>query len=295
MMKRITFAAFVLALVAGVVAAQGPANEVYQELVQQGLALPGGPTVKLPAPLCAPGQVPADPAGVLRKAAAAGNRDLELFLDPRVVAPSLEISSILEKPDGERWGQQVDLWFVAYGTLDAVVDTDFMKQMFSPRKAARGKAAGETAELSDADLRARGIRPVAGPDVKEWFETFTMPLFEKVEVRGVMHTVRTTSPGSVLYAQKLDDRFKGDKEFPNRWHAIPRGAAEGEVGRPQRYSGLGGYVLVTALAEPKDALLVEMHFVLHEPTDWFGGPNLLRSKLPILIRDNVKTFRGKLR
>ena len=93
---------------------------------------------------------------------------------------------------------------------------------------------------------------------------------------------------TLLYAVRLDDRFQKDEKYPNQWREIQNSGA------PKPYSGMGCYVQVSELTEPQGALLVEMHFILHEPPEWFGGPNLLRSKLPIAIRDNVQNFRRKV-
>jgi hypothetical protein len=92
----------------------------------------------------------------------------------------------------------------------------------------------------------------------------------------------------------MDDRFQNDKQYPNIWRHINVVEEEEKLGSPQPYTGMAGYVLVTKLPEPAGALLVEMHFLLHEPPTWFGGRNLLRSKLPTLIQDNVRSFRRKL-
>jgi hypothetical protein len=92
----------------------------------------------------------------------------------------------------------------------------------------------------------------------------------------------------------MDDRFQNDKQHPNIWRHINVVEEEEKLGSPQPYTGMAGYVLVTKLPEPAGALLVEMHFLLHEPPAWFGGRNLLRSKLPTLIQDNVRSFRRKL-
>ncbi|MBM4072266.1 MAG: hypothetical protein FJ271_25565 [Planctomycetes bacterium] len=42
------------------------------------------------------------------------------------------------------------------------------------------------------------------------------------------------------------------------------------------------------------AVYLEMHYILHEPKGWFGGVEVLRSKLPILVRENALEFRQKL-
>jgi hypothetical protein len=267
-----------------------PPNPLYDELITKGIALPEGPTVKLPAPLVKPGIVPTDVAALLEKAA--GRKPVELFQKRTVNAPfELTIHSVEKMPD-VRYGQMIDLTFMAYGKLDAVLDTDFMSTML----AGKGKAKdGETSTVLTAEeLKPRGIRLLDRPGVKEQYATMTMKLLDKVQAEGVMRSVRTKLSGAVLTASRMDDRFQNDKDHPNTWrHIIPAGDEE-KLGKPHPYAGMGGYVLITQLPEPKGALLVEMHFLLPEPPDWFGGPNLLRSKLPTVIQDNVRSFRRKL-
>lgn len=262
-------------------------NPLYDELVNQGTAVPDGPTVKLPEPLIKPGQVPKDIDELLEKAS--GRVPRELFLKRSITAPfSLTIRSI-EKEEDKRRGQLISLSFVAYGKLEDVIETDFIKQFLTGKE----KPGNQAKTLSAEELQARGIRLVEGPKRKEEFGKVTLALLEKVQVEGVMRTVRTSQPRSVVYATQLDDRFKNDKDYPNRWRPILR-LEENRLGPSQPYTGLVGYVVVTELEEPAQALLLEMQFLLHEPEEWFGGPNLLRSKLPIAIQENVRAFRRKL-
>jgi hypothetical protein len=275
-----------------VLAAEEPKNPLYEDLLNKGIRIPDGPTVKLPPPFVKPGQAPKDTAALLEKAA--GRVPGDLFQKRSPNAPfSLTINSI-EKGDNERCGQLISLTFIAYGKLDAVKETDFVKQLLG-RKGKGGSSDEEATVLSSKELKERNIRLLDGPGRKEQYSKMTMALLNKVQVEGVMRSVRTTAPDSILSATLLEDRFHNDKTYPNIWRPIiPVGDEEEKLGPPKPYTAMGGYVLVTRLPEPKDALLVEMQFVLHEPPDWFGGLNLLRSKLPILVQDNVRSFRRKI-
>lgn len=266
-------------------------NPLYEELVVKGIAIPAGPTVKLPAPLVRPRTAPSNVMGLLDKAA--GRVPVELFLRRSVQAPfSLTISSVDNK-DGERCGQEIDLKFIAYGKLDAVLESDFMKQFLSSKKK---KDAEEKSTILEAEeLKERGIRPLkADKEKKEQFSTLSMSLLEKVQVDGVTRSVRTNSLQYVLSAMRMDDRFQNDKQYPNIWRHIKILEEEEKLGPSHPYTGLAGYVLVTKVPEHEGALLVEMHFLMHEPNAWFGGPNLLRSKFATIIQDNVRSFRRKL-
>ena len=57
------------------------------------------------------------------------------------------------------------------------------------------------------------------------------------------------------------------------------------------YGGSGMYVKITKLAEPVGAVFVEQHIVYSEPTGWFDGANLLRSKLPPVVTISVRRMR----
>ena len=55
----------------------------------------------------------------------------------------------------------------------------------------------------------------------------------------------------------------------------------------------------TLVLDPHDlrtsgAVLVEYHLVFEEPQGWFGGSNLLRSKLPLVCQDGVRKFRRRM-
>jgi hypothetical protein len=223
---------------------------------------------------------------------AAGRVPVELFLRRSIQAPfSLTISSVDNK-DGERCGQEIDLKFIAYGKLDAVLESDFMKQFLSSRK--KRDAEEKTTILEAEELKERGIQPLKARRLKEQFSTMTMSLLERVQVEGVTRSVRTNSPQYVLSAMQMDDRFHNDKQYPNIWRHIKILEDVEKLGPTHPYTGLAGYVLVTKVPGHEGALLIEMHFLMHEPHDWFGGPNLLRSKFPTVIQDNVRSFRRKL-
>jgi hypothetical protein len=107
--------------------------------------------------------------------------------------------------------------------------------------------------------------------------------------------VKATTPESIEIASVLDERFNNDAQFPNIWRKIDPQADKGmELGPPQPYAGLGNYVRVTQLKSPVGALFVEIHTIYHEPQGWFDGFNLIRSKLPLVTKDNVASFRRKL-
>jgi hypothetical protein len=70
------------------------------------------------------------------------------------------------------------------------------------------------------------------------------------------------------------------------------------LGPPRSYAGSGSYLKITRLdagvSGRNDALFVEGHLIFVEPKEWFAGTNRLRSKLPTLIQDQVRSFRREL-
>ena len=51
---------------------------------------------------------------------------------------------------------------------------------------------------------------------------------------------------------------------------------------------------MTRLAEPADARFIECRLMVDEPSEWSRGARLLRSKLPIVVRDKVGDLRRAL-
>jgi hypothetical protein len=115
----------------------------------------------------------------------------------------------------------------------------------------------------------------------------------------------TKTPTGVVVAALADPRFAKDKQFPNQWCPIVRGAGgDPVVGDPQAYpradaqdrSGAGFYAKVTRLSSPVDAIFVEYHAAFYEPDGWFGAgnDNLMPNELRKMIPFKVKDFRIQL-
>jgi len=167
------------------------------------------------------------------------------------------------------------------------------------KSSARGLEA-TSGPLSEKELAARQLALASNDEMEESFVHFSAPVLDRVQLRGVHHQVVTYSKHSMVAAQKLDPRYSADAKYPNQWRPLTRtpagGFAEGDA---QPYGGMGQYVKVTALVDaqgkPNGKLFIEAHIVFHEPREWFGGANLLGSKLPLAVQDNVREFRRLLR
>jgi hypothetical protein len=48
---------------------------------------------------------------------------------------------------------------------------------------------------------------------------------------------------------------------------------------------------LTRLREPAGAVFVEGHVIFAEPKGWFDGENVLRSKLPLGVQNQVRALR----
>lgn len=279
-----------LLLAAAVGQADAPApNPLLTELLEKGVPIAEGVTVKLPPPL-----LQGEPDAKATRAAlekAADRLPFELFIRKSEAAPfTLKINSVTDKKE-QRLAQTVDLWFIAFGKLESAGKRDILNQILAGE---RGPDKG-VEFLTAEQLRQRGIKPLNEPGLEERFATLDIAFLDKVRVTGITRNLKSGGSRALVLAMKLDERFANDKEHSNRWRSVNKVGDKGEeLGPPQPYHGLAGYVCLTELSEPAGALLVELHFAFQEPPAWFGGPNLLRSKLPIVVQENVRTFRRKL-
>ncbi len=269
-------------------------NALLAELTERGVRLQSGQQVRLPKPLLPDGLDSSQQSEILRKAA--GKHPLDRFLRNSVVGPfSLEIDSVQDAA-GKRDGQRVDFYFVAYGTLEKLISDELLGELAGAQES-RDKAAGpiNVRALTDDELRARKLVVRADDELAGSYVAIDVPILDRVQLSGVGVGIRQKGKESVLGAWKLDERFADDNKFPNRWRPIERDQlGKTKLGPPTPFAGLGGYIKVTRLHEPRGALLVECHAAFDEPRGWFDGKNLLRSKLPLVVQENVRTFRRKL-
>lgn len=251
------------------------APALLEQFFKKGIAIPGVPPVKLSEPLLKEGMTPAVMEAALEKAA--GRNPIDLFLKNSPYSPFNLTIEPVEDDKGVHHGYYLKLAFVAHGKMSTVVDHNMLAHLI-------GGARGNVQNLSGADLTRRGISGLAAPEI---YGIFSIDVLETVILSGVTRNIKSTHDKSAYMLAVLDDRFAKD----NAWRPID---AEGKQGKPRAYSGLGGYVYAMELPQLAGALYLEMHYVFHEPPEWFGGRNLLRAKLPIIVRDNVHDFRRRL-
>jgi hypothetical protein len=264
---------------------QAEANPVYRDLLKDGVAVDAKTKLPLPAPAVPDGLEAAAQKKALVEVVAS-KYALEDFVRDTSVAPI--VLTVRDLPGGnpQAPAKAVDAWFVVFGDLDTLT-----RQKFRQRLLTLGQDQVKHQQVPAAALDKRGIKTAPfALDQEEFFGHVEGKLFDKVQVEETHHVFVTRANDSLVVASVLDPRFAGDAEFPNQWRPLKNGVA----GDPQPYEGVGRYLKVTRLAEPKGALLVEYHGVFTEPKAWFNGANLIRSKLPMLVQTEVRSLRKEL-
>jgi hypothetical protein len=266
------------------------ANPVYEKLCQTGLKV-NGMQAKLPLPTFASDE-PAEQKATLRKLAG-DMYDLDELTRNSVVAPYILKINELKDPNAKD-GQprdncyQLDLWFVAHSSLDKFDAKDMEKRLI---QLSRGDIAIQL--LKAEELKARGIRAPESDHERYSHSSYT--LLDRVELKMTTRQFWSQTDKSVLLAGQSDERFLKDKMYPNQWRSIDKTEDPPKLGPVEPYAHtIGSYQKVMKLAEPPGALLIEYHGIFIEPAGWFRGTNLLRSKLPLLIQSEVRTFRREV-
>lgn len=281
-------------------------NPLFEELTGTGVEVGAAKPAKLAPPQMADGLDASAQRAALE--AIPGRSAAQTI--PRLLQKSLEAPLILNmKTRGETSDariQQVDLFFIVYGDIDAISDEDFLKEQAEEERqerAAERKKKGEkepevekeAKTLTAEQLAARDIKLLSGDAEREGYSHGSAEIFDRVLSTGTSHSLRTRTAESLIVASMLDPRFAEDTEFPNFWQSIEHDElGHTKYGKKQAYFGSGTFTKATALHEPKGAVLIEIHTVFREPNGWFNKTNLLSSKLPIAAKDNVRKFRRKL-
>jgi hypothetical protein len=273
-------------------AAQPPAdakhenqNPLYKSLLETGLDAGGKEKVKFPAPTMPDGLDAAKQTAIIN--GLIGNEyTYENFTRRSVVAPQILKVEDVKGGDPKVPVRRVDVWFVTHGDFNKLQDDKFLDRLVNA-----GKGNGQGKALTNEDLAKRDIKLPPGAEKREGYGHIEFDFLEKVRLSATGHAMWSRNDESVVAAAEIDPRFRDDKEFPNRWRSIDKAA--GKVGEPQPWSGAAMYLKITRLAEPKGAMFIEQHIIFAEPTGWFDGENLLGSKLPIAVQQNVRTMRGE--
>ena len=271
------------------------ANAVLTELVEAGITMPDGTAVRLPPPSMPDGLDAKQQRAAIGKLPGIRHTVDELLRKSAVAPFELRVKAANPKAEAVAW--QVDVWFVAYGTLEQVSQEDFLKRWSDLGGSSDDEEGGvsRAGKLSDEEIADRKLFDGSGEHKDEYFLYSTFELFNKVQLSATRRAMISRSDDSLLVAAMVDPRFAGDETYPNEWRPMTRDdLGKISVGKPQPYEHAGFYAKVTQLKEPAGALFIEYHQVFNEPKAWFKGVNLLRSKIPIAAQDSVRDFRRKV-
>jgi hypothetical protein len=260
-------------------------------LIGQGVQLEQDLVFKLPEPALIDGLDGKQQREIITRIA--GRYGWQQFVRKSAVAPFMLKQAYLKDEQGRRVGHAVSLWFIAYGSLADLEDESLADDFAGPERSPASESDAEVRELSEDELSNFGLETI--DKEVERYVVAEVPLFNRVQVRGVVHARQSRTVESITVGWELDARFSRDDRLANRWWPLETTElGERKRGTPRPYQGYGGYLKITTLAEPEGALLFETHVVFHEPVDWFRGSNFLRSKTPLLVRENVDKLRRRL-
>jgi hypothetical protein len=266
-------------------------DPLFTKLVQTGIKVREGKSVPLTAPTLRDGMSADEQQAAIR--ALANEVGEERFLKESAVSPFvMEIKSV-EKLDSGGELQRVDIWFVAYGTIDSILDKKLFADLAVPTKPAGDGPADESRELTQEELTKYQLTQGELPDgTRSSFGYLGFTLFDKVRLSLVTHAQSQRSPESLVLMSQMQE---GITELPCTWSPLSMDADDKvTIGKAQPYNLAASYVKVTELKFQPKGLLIEMHILFAEPQEWFNGRNMLRSKLPPVIQDGLRKFRRKL-
>jgi hypothetical protein len=277
------FTFLLLAATAGQPAAQETANPLYKSLLESGFDVGGGAKAKFPPPTMPDGLDAAKQTAVIKKLIGE-DVSYDEFVRNSPYAPELLKLRDVTPSDPKAPARGVDVWFTAYGDLKALDDDKFLERLVNT-----GGGDGKGKGLTKEDLAKRKI--TVADEKHEAFGHIEFDFLEKVHLKATGRVVWTRNADSVVVAGELDPRFTGDAEFPNQWQSIVKEGGESKLGPASPWSNAAFYLKITKLAEPPGALFCEQHVIFAEPTGWFDGANLLRSKLPTAVKVNIRSMR----
>ncbi len=270
--------------------------DLFIELTESGLVFTAAngvaQSVILPAPTLLADISDDNREAVLERLA--GKLEWGRFEREAVTAPVMIDIEAIDAGDGERLGLQVHNAFVVHATLETLRDSELMQQLFG-RPSSNQEASGVvTEELSSEELSRLGFAEQAASG--DSFAYLELPLLNQVIVRGVIRIQKRQRAGAIEFAWSLDERFNSSEKYASRWTKLERNEV-GKLfeGESFPYAGFGGWLGAYQIdADEALPVLIESQMLLREPTEWFAGSNFLRSKLPLSLQENARTFRRKL-
>lgn len=278
--------------------AQDATNPIFEKLSKEGVVTADGSVAPLPAPIMADGLSAADQKKAI-DSISEGNKNFQTLTNKSVTAPYvLKISDVKPAKGASKTLRLVEFYFVIHADMKRLEEESFLKGQTEDREKTEEdgeetKASGE--EIKPEELKSLGVTVAEGENRPERYFKGSFPLFGRVRVEGVGHSYYTKNDHSSTVASILIPDFAKQEKYAARWIPLTRDEKTGKrvEGKPQPYSGAAAYTKATMLAEPKGAVFVEQHILFDEPKGWFNGANLLRSKLPIVIQDEIRLLRRR--
>ncbi len=281
--------ASVLMMLVACLPAIGEEASLFEQMTTNGIGPIQSQNIVLPMPLLSGLD---DHAGRLEAAEPLAKRiGWERFAKDSVFAPvAIDIDAVKDS-EGKRIAHSIHCAFVVHAQLDELSDQELLKSIL---------VSGEDEERSDSDAEEKGseLSPevlaennIAAPQEGESYGQVTFPLFNRIEVSGVIRAQRIENEMSIGVAWQFDDRFTD--RHASVWRKLTKNnLGHIVVGDGVPYTGCGGYMMVQEISP--GLLLVESRMVMHEPQEWFNGSQFLRSKLPPGLQENARSFRRKL-
>ena len=134
-----------------------PENPVFKELVEKGIAMSDGTTVKLPPPILPDGLDAAGQKAAIDKAAGPKTNFAELikksFYTPVVVKVRTPNATEGEGPAV----RTIDVWFVAHGNWNTLTSKDFLETALKGKEEGANRVVIRSGFLSDKELDARKL------------------------------------------------------------------------------------------------------------------------------------------
>jgi hypothetical protein len=218
---------------------------------------------------------------------------MDRFMKNSAVSPFVFDIKSVEKLEDASDVQRIDVCFVAYGSIESILNKKLFEDLAVPIQPTNGGPTDESRELTPEELKKYQLKVGQLPDGgRESYGHLGISLFDKVRLSVVIHAQSHRTSESLVLVSCIQD---GIQEFPSTWSPITMdGDDKVRLGPAVPYTMGALYAKVTELKFEPNALLVEVHVLYVEPQEWFNGRNLLRSKLPPVIQDGLRKFRRKL-
>jgi hypothetical protein len=265
---------------------------LFVELIEPGLRAATGDFIPMEGPGLKEGLDSTAQQSVLEKLS--GNDGWERFSRSSVVAPVTVSIQSINDGKSDRYGYQLHSAYVLHSPMSTLRDQSLMERTFGKPTAEDQEAGLSIRELKPNELSS--VDPKFQPVDNVGYSYIEIPLLSKIRLDGAIRVERHESARQLDIAWVFDDRFSTSSDkLSNQWTKLKANElGKLEAGSPNPYGGAGGWIRLFEVSQNPPQVVVEMRWILHEPDAWFNGGNLLRSKLPILIQESVRSFRRKL-